>query len=220
MLLGEIKLMALRLMFADTDITYDIAQMEDYYSNNNTREKLMRMNDSINRAISLYYQRVGSLRGVHVINLEASGTGYSNRVNLPAQISNVDNVLKVRITPLYSYPISNADFEFDGTTLVLTNLLPTITESQKNSITIEAFVEYKKSFVNSSDSDVGLDLDTLHIPTDVQLAIPNYVKGELYEEDEPQMALYAKNEYLNFLTLVKKPQIIKQQRVVKPNWNK
>ena len=114
MLLGEIKLMALRLMFADTDITYDITQMGDYYSNNNTREKLIRMNDSINRAISLYYQRVGSLRGVHVINLEASGTGYSNRVNLPSQISNVDNVLKVRITPLYSYPISNADFEFDG----------------------------------------------------------------------------------------------------------
>ena len=31
MKLGEIKLMALKLMFADTDITYDISDMEEYY---------------------------------------------------------------------------------------------------------------------------------------------------------------------------------------------
>ena len=70
MKLGEIKLMALKLMFTDTDVTYDISDMQEYYNNSNTREKLIRMNDSINRALSLYYQRVGLSRGKKVVQLD------------------------------------------------------------------------------------------------------------------------------------------------------
>ena len=70
MKLGEIKLMALKLMFTDTDVTYDISDMQEYYNNGNTREKLIRMNDSINRALSLYYQRVGLSRGKKVVELD------------------------------------------------------------------------------------------------------------------------------------------------------
>lgn len=58
MKLWEIKAQALRLMFADTDVTFSYAEFEDgtIYANSNTREKIIRMNDSIARAIDMYYQ--------------------------------------------------------------------------------------------------------------------------------------------------------------------
>ena len=61
MKLWEIKAQALRLMFADTDIEFSFAEFENnsIYENANTREKLIRMNDSIRRAIDLYYHYHG-----------------------------------------------------------------------------------------------------------------------------------------------------------------
>ena len=59
--LWDLKANALKLMFADTDLSFT---KNDFlsgavYENGNTREKLVRMNDSIRRAIDLYYQYTG-----------------------------------------------------------------------------------------------------------------------------------------------------------------
>ena len=61
MKLWEIKAQALRLMFADTDMMFDYTEFENraVYENVNTREKLVRMEDSIRRAIDLFYEYVG-----------------------------------------------------------------------------------------------------------------------------------------------------------------
>jgi hypothetical protein len=58
MKLWEVKAQALRLMFADTDISFNEEDFssESIYANANTREKLTRMEDSIKRAIDMYYQ--------------------------------------------------------------------------------------------------------------------------------------------------------------------
>ena len=115
MKLGEIKLMALKLMFVDTDITYDISDMEEYYNNNNTRDKLIRMNDSINRALNLYYQRVGLPRAKKEVTLDPEGgtsTYYFNSIaDLSTQIEDLQNVLKVRISSPYKSTLYNANFE-------------------------------------------------------------------------------------------------------------
>lgn len=231
MKLGEIKLMALKLMFADTDITYDLADMQEYYNNGNTRDKLLRMNDSINRALSLYYQRVGLPQAKKEVQLDAEGgtsVYFLNEIeDLPAQITDLHNVLKVRISSDYSRTVHNASFEFDGSDMVFSDLRRYMTAEEKEAMKIEVFYEKKPQYlitslgeITPSSQDIALDFDDLGIPTEIQLAIPLYVKGEAYEEDEPQMALYAKNEYLNYLQLVKKPKIIKQQRVKSINWNK
>ena len=59
--LWDIKASALRLMFADTDIKFDKQDFSSgaIYDNGNTRDKLIRMNDSIRRAIDLYFQYCG-----------------------------------------------------------------------------------------------------------------------------------------------------------------
>ena len=223
MKLGEIKLMALKLMFADTDITYDISDMEEYYNNSNTRDKLIRMNDSINRALNLFYQRVGLHRAKKEVQLDAEegSTGYflNSISDLPAQIDNLQNVLKVRISSPYKATLYNANFEFDGEEIVFTDLHRYITSSEKENTTIEIFYETKPEYVTSNNEDTTFDFDSINVPNDIQLQIPLFIKGEAYEEDEPQMALFAKNEFLNYLQLVKKPKIIKQQKVRAKNWN-
>lgn len=224
MKLGEIKLMALKLMFVDTDITYNISDIEEYYNNNNTREKLIRMNDSINRALNLYYQRVGLPRAKKTVVLDGEGDGSTYFLNsisdLYAQIPDLYNVLKVRILSTYKSSIYNADFEFNDGEIVFTNLHRYITETENENMTIEVFYETVPRYIENTDVDTEFDLDTINIPNEIQFEIPKYVKGEMYEEDEPQMALYAKNEFLNYLQFVKKPHIIKQQKVKTKNWNK
>ena len=95
-----------------------------------------------------------------------------------------------------------------------------MSQAQKaENLTIEIFYEKKPLYVTSNDEDATFDFDDLNIPTDIQLEIPKYVKGEAYEEDEPQMALYAKSEFLNYLQLVKKPKVIKQQKIRNIKWS-
>ena len=86
-----------------------------------------------------------------------------------------------------------------------------VTATEKENTTIEVFYEKEPKFLITEngeaakiDQDKIFDFDDWGIPNEIQLQIPLFIKGEAYEEDEPQMALYAKNEFLNFLQLVKK----------------
>lgn len=231
MKLGEIKLMALKLMFTDTDVTYDISDMQEYYNNSNTREKLIRMNDSINRALSLYYQRVGLSRGKKVVELDKesdNSTYYLNSIaNIYEQIPDLNSVLKVRISSPFKKTLYNSNFDFDGEEIVFMDLTRYVTATEKEHTTIEVFYEKEPKFLITENGeaakihqDITFDFDDWDIPNEIQLQIPLFIKGEAYEEDEPQMALYAKNEFLNFLQLVKKPRVVKQQTVRSRKWNK
>lgn len=231
MKLGEIKLMALKLMFTDTDVTYDISDMQEYYNNSNTREKLIRMNDSINRALSLYYQRVGLSRGKKVVELDkepGNSTYYLNSIaDIYEQIPDLYSVLKVRISSPFKKTLYNSNFDFDGEEIVFMDLTRYVTATEKENTTIEVFYEKEPKFLITEtgeaakiDQDITFDFDDWGIPNEIQLQLPLFIKGEAYEEDEPQMALYAKNEFLNFLQLVKKPRVVKQQTVRSRKWNK
>ena len=63
MKLWEIKAQALRLMFADSEITFSYEDFKQgvIEDNANTREKLIRMDDSIKRAIDMYYSYCGNI---------------------------------------------------------------------------------------------------------------------------------------------------------------
>jgi hypothetical protein len=102
-----------------------------------------------------------------------------------------------------------------------------VTATEKENTTIEVFYEKEPKFLITEngeaakiDQDITFDFDDFDIPIEIQLQLPLFIKGEAYEEDEPQMALYAKNEFLNFLQLVKKPRVVKQQNVRSRKWNK
>lgn len=221
MKLWEIKAQALRLMFADTDLQFN---EEDFtsnavFDNPNTGEKLVRMNDSIRRAIDMYYQYKGestlftddvvlysnegtTYNYITTSSISQSNFGFPTRIDLFVYEQLADLTLKLR---KQVNEISFDFFETDGSVHFFdTDYRDYIT----NYGYIPKFrVWYKTSKVNlpADANDITYDLDTLlFIPSDVQRMIPYFVKGELFEEDEPNIALQSRNLYIQYLMGLRK----------------
>ena len=90
MKLWQIKAEALRLMFADSDMQFSEEEFSEkiVYENFNTADKLVRMEDSIRRAIDLYYIYVGEATKRETFNLLQIEEIYTNTIDL----SIVENV--------------------------------------------------------------------------------------------------------------------------------
>jgi hypothetical protein len=235
MKLWEIKAQALRLMFADSDIQFseNEFQTQTIYTNANTREKLIRMEDSIKRAIDLYHQYNGEETRVVYKTLDSATVNnvltYYNTITvtsspsdfgLPSRIDVVEN-LDYNITELI-----NIAFDFEE---------PQVTENagvftypkiikfldydftpykSSNGVTVVSFRIYYKAkkqniIFGQNQTEMNYDLNILNIPEEVQRQIPLYVKGELYQEDEPNMAQQSKQEYIQFLILNQRKQFVK-----------
>jgi hypothetical protein len=228
MKLWEIKAQALRLMFADTDVEFSEAefQTQTIYQNANTREKLVRMTDSIKRAIDLYYQYNGEQAQTVIKGLD---------------FATVSNVLTYYNTLTFSS--SPSDFGFPSRVDVMANLSENIGETtnitydydaklKKVIFTIYDFVAftnkisfrvyYKIAKVNlvGNENEMTYDLNLLGIPEEIQRQIPLFVKGEIYQEDEPNMAQQAKQEFTQFLVLNQRKTFTKVQTKVKKTFKR
>ena len=204
MKLWEIKAQALRLMFTDFDIQFNETDFTDgtIYSNPNTRDKLVRMQDSIQRAINLYYQQVGSTTAVEVFdaveNFELTVGEYPKRIDvLVYETVNEETVLRKEIR--------DVSFTFDE----LTNLVYFFDVDYLKEYE-EYDVKYRIMYLRSglvigTENELTYDLNEQNIPQDIQFMIPYFVKGELYEEEDPQIALQARQLYMQFLMGVRKP---------------
>lgn len=224
MKLWEIKANALKLMFADSDVQFSKEEFENgsLESNGNTRDKLVRMNDSIRRAIDLYYQHCGQFarRKIvkykvdeedNVLNVldseEILDFGEPSRVDL----RNGENVAYKKNLEYYFDNISKEVFvEF--------NVPQTYFYPIKRSFDLKDFefilhyIVDKKNLPNVV-YDLTFDLNTLNIPEDIQRMIPKYIKSEIYEEDEYSMAQLARQEYIGYLATHAKKYSTVQTRV-------
>lgn len=226
MLLGEIKLQALRLMFADTDIMFTMNELigidelgqsiSSLYDNGNTREKLVRMNDSINRAIDLYYQHCGrkiQFKNVKLAFEEIAGVNvYKDYIDIsnekdiyiPTKLEMVINGRKEKIDFLYDdeekkiYPNEENYY---------------IKKYSPSQYDFRLFYDKKEKMVEENSQDNVFDLNEIGIPEEVQRRIPYFIKGELYEEDESNLSHKAKNEYIEFLIYLSKKAIKNRTRV-------
>jgi hypothetical protein len=270
MIIWEIKAQALRLMFADTDVNFSYAEFEDgtIYSNSNTREKLMRMNDSIARAIDLYYfynkeqtkiweniplrytyvitQSNGSTYtlqegevlardsyGVHTIvdengalvldNIEVKYTFY-NELDDTTKPTNFSFPTRIDLLEDKSYvvPKDNVTFYYDeeNEKIFFYDQAYASYESDTVKLALKFRVYYKIDIININTSttinDLTYNVTTItKLPEDVQRMIPYFVKGELYEEDEPDLARAAKQEYLNYMIQRPRKTFTKVQTKVK-----
>lgn len=233
----EIKAQALRLMFTDTDIDFS---EEDFtsgavFNNSNTREKLVRMNDSIQRGIDLYYQFVGDKTDLASLTMTEKDTfgnyvsvennkGYPLRVDFlifkpsfctsseyedqseceeySGTFFEEEKVLEINQVNFYYHEIGNKLYFQDKDYL----------EYYKDFI-IKLRYMYKPSrvFINASTNDFS-DISS-DVPTEVQYMLPYFIKGELYEEDEPNLAAQARNMYTQFLINTRKPFANNQTKV-------
>jgi hypothetical protein len=222
MKLWEVKAQALRLMFADTDVEFSEVEFSTgtIYENANTREKLVRMVDSIKRAIDLYYQYNGEQAQTVIKGLDSA---------------TVNNVLTYYNT--ISFSASPSDFGFPSRVDVMANITENIGETTNisydydpktkkiiftnydfiyftNKISFRVYYKIAKTNLIGNENEISYDLNSLGIPEEVQRQIPLFVKGEIYQEDEPNMAQLAKQEFTQFLVLNQRKTFSKVQTKV------
>lgn len=229
MQLWEIKAQALKLMFSDSDIQFSEEEFTDgtIYANANTGEKLVRMTDSIKRAINFYYFYVGTpiLFDDFVLDTTISEgvTTYYNTIDcsttsLFLSPSKIDAYVYSTYTDsdgaeqqVLQYKVNDVEFSYNPFTKKI-HFIENDYRDFEDDIMFKIWYRTEKTNITDAWLDTT-DLDTLYIPEDVQLMIPYYVKGELYEEDEPNLAMLAKQEYMQFLYQYPKQFVKKQTKV-------
>lgn len=214
MKLWEIKAQALRLMFADSEITFSYEDFKQgvIEDNANTREKLIRMDDSIKRAIDMYYSYCGNINkkvkvkykeNTYLLDIDdIEDFGYPTRVDL---------VRKSRVIGQ-----EKLDYHYDSLAKeieVVFDNIEHLTDLEKQDLDFLLYYEMKRYNLPDNFDKIEYDLDDIFIPQDIQRQIPKYIKGELYEEDEPSMAMISKNEYLGYLVNRQKDFSVAQNKV-------
>jgi hypothetical protein len=228
MLVKEIKLQALRLMFADSDVAFSVSEYDSgvLNANSNTRDKLVRMDDSIRRGIDLYNTIVEQETGIVDLGLLSSGGIYANVVDLVNQstmqyptrvdiflyqtIDNVTDLVHSKNQVNYVYDSINKKIYFQDV-----DYAKYYNEYDIYSIVVRVWFKVVK--LNIDGSNDNQELDSLRIPGDVQRMLPFYVKGELYEEDDFVVAQTSKQEFTRFLSTIRQPFNKVQTKVKRAN---
>lgn len=191
MKLGEIKLETLRLMFANYDTKLSIENFDVYANDEQYKHYLDNMDESISRAID----RINSAgvipqKGL-MVEYGNSVLGYESgklfdRVDLRKLIDDYYALVRVmRYTE--SNVVGNVEYlsAADGNVLV-----KPLTDGEA----------YEFIYNPKSKGIVGLaDNDELDLPDDLARIIPYFVKGDLYQDDEPNLAADAKNQFEQYL---------------------
>lgn len=219
MKLWEIKAQALRLMFADSDMQFNQNEFAQgiIYNNPNTREKLIGMNNSIARAIDIYYQHnkeqtkiwndiplaftTDEVDGETIYTFEnfldestmPSDFSYPTRVDI---LDNIHYVIGQKDISFY-YDEENKKiqfFQYD---------FPNFgTEEIRLALRFRVFYKEEIRNIDTSIAVTNVTYDVSQVtgvPEDVQRMIPYFVKGELFEEDEFDVARVAKQEYVAYV---------------------
>ena len=117
MKLWQVKAEALRLMFADTDLTFSEEEFVEgiILNNSNTREKYLGMEGSIRRAIDIFNQFNGQYTKFATFSLDVVDEVYQNSIDL-SQTENLDYPSRIDIIENLDAYISkayNVNFNYD-----------------------------------------------------------------------------------------------------------
>lgn len=233
MKLWEVKAQALRLMFADSDLQFSeeefSASPSPIYTNPNTSEKLVRMNDSIRRGIDLYYQyNEQKTQWVEkpLMSAVVSGvTTYYNKLDLSQTPTNMGFPTRIDIikdTTNLIFGVENIQFTYDEVNKIVYFIIDDYThESVGQYIKFRVFYKMSKVNIPSDANELTYDLTaSLSIPEEIQRQLPLYVKYELYEEDEPQLAQQAKSDFIQFLIINQRSSFSNVQTKVKKTFKR
>lgn len=197
MTLAEIKIQALKLMFASYD--YIVAEnIADYYSDTNLNDYLYKMDDSINRCFDrLLQDDLAPKKVVDLADLTTEDDGYYITLDLKTI---TDLYALDRVIYTYNgYYESNCEYFLEGDTLMLFSKNGTYK------------LVYTKTMPYIDDSVA--DSDTIELQPELLRLIPYFIKGELYEEDDANIAGNAMNIFEARLMTIKKKSANHQTKV-------
>lgn len=191
MKLGEIKIEALKLMFVNNTNEMNVDSITNLMNDENYAGYLVNMRGAINRALDRIKNAcVLPLKSawVDMTAIEDMGNYFSY------DLTKIEDFFMLERVVYTDGPVYNGDFEYEmeGKTIVLEKLPG----------------HYKVLYYPTVDyvsADMS-DTDSLSIPEDIARLIPYFIKGDLYQEDEPNLAADARNTFEACLEDIKKQQ--------------
>ena len=189
MTLNDIKKAALALMF--TNYSDDLSSEDvDNLSSEEYTQYLVNMNASINRAL-------GRIESAGVLPLKTQEittattdtvSGNFARYDLSTLASKFKSISRIAKETASGEYISSVKYHVEGTTLVVAPL-----DTGDKYIVIYHWRPNRVSITAGSYTVVD-------VPDNIAEIIPYYIKADLYEEDEPNLALQARNIFESLLS--------------------
>lgn len=200
MKVGQIKIEAIKLMF--TNYAYDIhtEDLQRMISDENYGSYIVNMNGSIARAID-------RIENACVVPVKRK-TIKANELTVGAvfdrfDTSKISDLFQIdRVTAEYpngDYD-GNAEYEEEGNILLL----------RHNGAATYTILYYPT--IKTVDENV-LDSDEFWIPDNIARIIPYFIKGDLYQEEEPKLAADARNIFEASLDDLRKQPVSKQNYI-------
>ena len=183
MKLGEIKLEALKIMNINNDSVLVLENMDAILGEKRYAKYLNNMFNCINKAIDVInHKKILPQNRIEMSELEVKQGAINNRFD----VSSIHDFMSIsRIV----YEDSNGyreriPFEREGNLVVVPNkYLPEYLA-----------MVYNTKIENITDNIADTD-DIQNLSDELARLIPYYIKFELYQEDEPDLALTAKNTF-------------------------
>lgn len=193
--LGEIKIAALRLMFPNYDENIKLDNISDLTNDANLKQYMWAMPDSINRCFDRFKdERLLPEKSETITPTEGE---YSATFDL-STITDLHEISRISYTDDYGVYYGNVEYQREGDTLILFRLGG----------------EYHLIYFAEPDEIASETVDTtvIDLPVGLLRLIPYFIKADLYEEDQPELAAQAMSIFEQRLSRVRrKPSNIQTQ---------
>lgn len=199
MRVGDIKVEAIKLMFTNYGFDFSINDLQTMLADENYGSYIVNMNGAIARALD----RIENACVVPLKRKEITiGECVESRNFIRFDTSTIGDFFMLdRVTAEYDTGeyAGNVEYAVEGDVLLLPN--------HKASYTILYYPTIKT--INEETQDT----DEIWIPEKIARLIPYFIKGDLYQEEEPDLAADARNIFEASLDDLKKQNQSKQDYV-------
>ena len=191
MKLGEVKLEALRIMNINNDNPLFLENIETIYGEKRYAKFLNNMLNAINKAIDIInHKKVLPKNSIELSKILINESKLNNRFDL-TKIDDYFAIDKIVYEDNFNY-YPKVSFEKEGNKIVISN--------KYNPIYLN-MIYFSK--VPSVSDDLSDNEEIPYLKDEFARLIPYYIKFELYQEDEPNLALTAKNTFDNGIELLR-----------------
>lgn len=183
MKLGEIKLEALKIMNINNDSVLVLENMDAILGEKRYAKYLNNMFNCINKAIDVInHKKILPQNRIEMSELEVNQGAINNRFDV-SSIRDFMSISRIVYEDSNGYR-ERIPFEREGNMVVVPNkYLPEYLA-----------MVYNTKIENITDNIADTD-DVPNLSDELARLIPYYIKFELYQEDEPDLALTAKNTF-------------------------
>lgn len=183
MKLGEIKIEALKLMFASYERDFAVSDLKTDEASDTYRDYLINMPGAINRAFAIIENKgVLPVNRYELMNTEEIKVGTAFDMSVVEDFFSVERVIfegaHGEYVPQYPYLLEGTVIRFPDT----------LADGEKYTVL------YRPRIKRETNNDAEVD-----VPDYIAVYIPYFIKGELYREEEPGEASEAHNLFMKAL---------------------